>query len=54
MTYKGSVMRHLRRYVGCCYLYPVGRRTPLTEQMLAHDVDVSWWVRPRPTTAATT
>ena len=22
-------------YVGCCYLYPVGRRTPLTEQMLA-------------------
>ena len=34
-------------YVGCCYLYPVGRRTPLTEQMLAHDVDVSWWVTPR-------
>jgi hypothetical protein len=33
-------------YVGCCYLYPVGRRTPLTEQMLAHDVDVSWWVTP--------
>ena len=33
-------------YVGCSYLYPVGRRTPLTEQMLAHDVDVSWWVTP--------
>jgi hypothetical protein len=33
-------------YVGCCYLYPVGRRTPLTEQRLAHDVDVSWWVTP--------
>ena len=33
-------------YVGCGYLYPVGRRTPLTEQMLAHDVDVSWWVTP--------
>ena len=24
----------------------MGRRTPLTEQMLAHDVDVSWWVTP--------
>ena len=36
------------RYLGCCYLYPMGRRTPLTEDLLAHDVDVSWWV----TTAA--
>ncbi len=33
-------------YVGCSYFNPVGRRTPLTEQMLAHDVDVSWWVTP--------
>jgi hypothetical protein len=33
-------------YVGCCYLYPMGRRTPLSEQLLAHDVDVSWWVTP--------
>jgi hypothetical protein len=33
-------------YVGCAYLYPVGRRTPLSESMLAHDVDVSWWVTP--------
>ena len=32
------------RYVGCCYLYPMGRRTPLTEPLLKHDVDVSWWV----------
>lgn len=32
------------RYLGCCYLYPMGRRTPLTEQLLRHDVDVSWWV----------
>jgi hypothetical protein len=31
-------------YIGCCYLYPMGRRTPLTEDLLAHDVDVSWWV----------
>jgi RimJ/RimL family protein N-acetyltransferase len=33
-------------YLGCCYLYPVGRRTPLTEELLDHDVDVSWWVTP--------
>jgi len=33
-------------YVGCCYLYPLGRRTELTEALLAHDVDVSWWVTP--------
>jgi hypothetical protein len=33
-------------YVGCCYLYPMGRRTELSERLLAHDVDVSWWVTP--------
>ncbi|MDN5859101.1 MAG: hypothetical protein L0H84_10795 [Pseudonocardia sp.] len=33
-------------YIGCCYLYPVGVRTPLTEDLLQHDVDVSWWVTP--------
>jgi len=33
-------------YLGCCYLYPVGRRTPLTEELLEYDVDVSWWVTP--------
>jgi hypothetical protein len=33
-------------YLGCCYLYPMGRRTPLTEELLGHDVDVSWWVTP--------
>ena len=33
-------------YLGCCYLYPMGTRTPLTEAVLAHDVDVSWWVTP--------
>ena len=31
-------------YLGCAYLYPVGRRTPLSEQLLDRDVDVSWWV----------
>jgi hypothetical protein len=34
------------RYLGCCYLYPVGRRTPLTDELLQYDVDVSWWVTP--------
>jgi hypothetical protein len=31
-------------YLGCCYLYPMGRRVALTEELLQHDVDVSWWV----------
>lgn len=34
------------QYLGCCYLYPMGRRTPLTEEVLSRDVDVSWWVTP--------
>jgi hypothetical protein len=34
------------RYLGCCYLYPMGRRTELSEELLRHDVDVSWWVTP--------
>jgi hypothetical protein len=33
-------------YVGCCYLYPMGGRTQLTEELLDRDVDVSWWVVP--------
>lgn len=33
-------------YVGCCYLYPMGRRTALTETLAGYDVDVSWWVTP--------
>ena len=33
-------------YLGCCYLYPVGRRIPLTGELLKYDVDVSWWVTP--------
>jgi hypothetical protein len=24
----------------------MGTRAPLTEELLAHDVDVSWWVTP--------
>ena len=36
------------QYIGCFYLYPMGVRTRLTEKLIRHDVDVSWWV----TTAA--
>ena len=30
--------------LGCAYLYPIGRRTELSEELVDHDVDVSWWV----------
>jgi hypothetical protein len=33
-------------YLGCCYFYPLGSRTPLDEHLLDLDVDVSWWVTP--------
>jgi hypothetical protein len=33
-------------YLGCCYLYPMGRRAPLTEELINYEVDVSWWVTP--------
>jgi len=33
-------------YLGCCYLYPMGRRTELSAALLDRDVDVSWWVTP--------
>jgi len=31
-------------YLGCLYFYPLGTRTPLSEALVTHDVDVSWWV----------
>lgn len=34
-------------YLGCCYLYPMGARRPLTEELARHDVDISWWVTPQ-------
>jgi len=40
------VRRQDGTYLGCAYLYPMGRRRPLTEELLAYDVDVSWWVTP--------
>ena len=61
-TNASSVRRlvHLRRvrlrgqYLGCCYLYPMGRRAPLTEELLTYDVDVAGGSRPMHTSAATT
>ena len=35
-----------REYLGCCYFYPLGRRTPLSDELVSKDVDVSWWVTP--------
>ncbi len=32
------------QYLGCCYFYPMGRRTDLADELLNYDVDVSWWV----------
>lgn len=32
------------KYIGCFYLYPVGHRTELTENLSEYDVDASWWV----------
>jgi hypothetical protein len=34
------------RYLGCAYLSPLGRRTPLSADILRYDVDISWWVTP--------
>lgn len=36
-----------REYLGCCYFYPLGRRTPLSAELVERDVDVSWWVTPK-------
>jgi RimJ/RimL family protein N-acetyltransferase len=43
-SFSYALYEHDRDYLGCCYLYPVGRRTPLSTDLLACDVDVSWWV----------
>ncbi len=31
-------------YIGCFYLYPMGLRTKLTEELMKYDLDASWWV----------
>lgn len=32
------------QYIGCFYLYPMGHRTELTEELNQYDIDASWWV----------
>jgi hypothetical protein len=32
------------RYIGCFYIYPMGHRTELTDELLQYDADISWWV----------
>lgn len=39
-----AVRHENESYLGCCYLYPMGQRTELTEELTSFDVDVSWWV----------
>ena len=41
-------------YLGCCYFYPMGKRTPLSGEMARYDVDASWWVRRQPMNAVIT
>jgi len=42
------VLHHAEgEYLGCCYFYPLGKRTPLSEELAERDVDVSWWVTQR-------
>jgi RimJ/RimL family protein N-acetyltransferase len=45
-SYTYTIWDATNRYLGCVYLYPMGGRTKLTEALLDHDVDVSWWVTP--------
>ena len=30
-------------YIGCIYLYPLGQRQELSQELLAYDFDASWW-----------
>jgi hypothetical protein len=46
-SYTYAVYHAQHGYIGCCYLYPLGGRTPLTAELARDcDVDVSWWVTP--------
>jgi hypothetical protein len=43
-SFSYAVYETTGQYLGCCYFYPMGRRTPLDASLVQHDVDVSWWV----------
>jgi hypothetical protein len=46
MSFTYAVYHDDGGYLGCCYLYPMGRRTELSAELMGYDVDVSWWVTP--------
>jgi len=39
-----AIYDNTNNYIGCFYLYGMGLRTPLTEELLDYQVDASWWV----------
>jgi hypothetical protein len=51
-SFADAVHDTVGQHLGCS-LHPVGRRTELTDELLAHDVDVSWWAPPTRTAPAT-
>lgn len=43
-SYAYVVYNDKNDYIGCFYLYPIGVRTVLTEELMKYDLDASWWV----------
>jgi hypothetical protein len=43
-SYAYVVYNDKNEYIGCFYLYPMGVRTELTEELMNYDLDASWWV----------
>lgn len=43
-SYAYVVYNDKGEYIGCFYLYPMGVRTELTEELMNYDIDASWWV----------
>jgi hypothetical protein len=43
-SYAYVVYNDKNDYIGCLYLYPMGVRTELTEELMDYDIDASWWV----------
>lgn len=43
-SYAYVVYNDKGEYIGCFYLYPMGVRTELTEELIKYDLDASWWV----------
>lgn len=43
-SYAYVVYNEAEVYIGCFYLYGMGHRTTLTEELSDYQVDASWWV----------